>query len=160
MPSELRLLSGDSADANLVLTLLRCVAEHKELGENLLCPSAPLSGAPGQIWTSMGPSLMPILTHTDHRTVPALVWAVRDYVPQSLAPSETYFSPEKRSFATLVRSVRHKRARERLEEIKGNQVEGYETPNGMHDLLAAGSDMGFPHVQEETFRAGYEFFCK
>ncbi len=151
VPASNIVLSGDSAGANLAITLLRYLVEHVEVmplprAALLWSPWLGLAAAPETIDKS--PNHM-----TDYVTSALQAWGVGAYA-RSVPANHRYISPLGNEFAAKVPIFLQTGSAEvmhddhiqfvrAMEEIPGNQLETYEIKDAPHDVFAAGQILGF-----------------
>ncbi|KAI1331366.1 alpha/beta hydrolase fold-3 domain-containing protein [Xylariaceae sp. FL0255] len=158
-------VSGDSAGGNLVIMLLRYIAEH---GSELGIP-APRSAILVSPWVSPIKSLWPDITITsnpnynsDFLGVEFCRWGIKTYA-KVVDPADPYISPLGHPFATSVPIFVAIGAAEILEiddtawvgemrRVEGNEVEVYYEPDAPHDTILVGDRAGWRESSQEVAR--------
>lgn len=163
-------ISGDSAGANLAVSLLRYIGNGDS---NLPCPSAALLFSP---WLDLKSALDPAtLTRnknykTDYLPGNFPSWGAAAYISDSRDANDPYFSPLDHPFLTKTPlwiqvgglevlyddCVRFAEAMER----KGNKVELYVEPLANHDTLYVGNLTGFVAEAERAVKLAGEFLSR
>ena len=160
IPSSKIVLAGDSAGANLAITLLRYIADHPDL---LPAPRAALLWSP---WVDIAGSLDPksIDRNRNEKTdfIPGglVTWGAKTYTPKFMEASHPYISPLGNPFRTKtslwvsagsVEVLRDDDAK-LAEEMKGagNKVDYYEIPFALHDIFYNGQHLGWEKEAEEA----------
>ena len=169
IPASNIVLSGDSAGANLVIALLRYIADTNG---DLPDPSAALLWCP---WVNLAGNMKVYDSHRNSHMdyIPSvyLTWGIRYFVPPSMSTSHPYVSPLLHPFATktpLWVQVGEKEVlcddgqmfSERMTEVEGNKVAFYSAPNVTHDIILLGDKMGFEKEAEEAVHQAQLFLEK
>lgn len=176
IPPQRITLSGDSAGANLVVALLRHIANSAEA--NLLPnPSAALLWSP---WLDLKSALDEANINKDSRyktdfiTANFLSWGARVYIPSHMDPGGPYFTPADHPFETKTPLWIHlgglellhgeaMRFAEGMREIRRNKVDLYVEPFAPHDILSVGNLIGFSAEATRGVKLAGEFLvsnCK
>lgn len=170
IPPQRIILSGDSAGGNLVVALLRHIAQRDEA--NLLPkPSAALLWSP---WLDLKSALDEANINKDGRsmtdfiTANFLSWGARAYIPSHMDPGGPYFSPADHPFETETPLWIHLgglellyaevvRFAEGMRGITGNKVDLYIEPFAPHDILSVGNLIGFATEATRGVKLAGEF---
>ncbi|KAI9727128.1 MAG: hypothetical protein M1828_007329 [Chrysothrix sp. TS-e1954] len=173
IPSTRIFLSGDSAGGNLVLALLRYIAEEQTIGSDLL-PS-PAGAMLWSTWVDMSRDPRSFDYHvnacSDYVTPSLVAWGIREYVPDSESISGPYFSPLKHPFRTETKlfvqagtsEVQIDDIRDFTKEMKhvpGNRIRYHEIADGVHDVFASGGDLDFQPQAVDAVRQSIAFFSE
>lgn len=160
------ILSGDSAGAHLVISLLRYLADSHAL---LPSPSCALLWSP---WVDLSAHPQDIDHHqnskSDYVTSVFLEWGKRLFVPSSLPITHPYISPLGHPFATNVpiwiqvgqAEVLYNEGiqfMKNMSGISGNRIGLHEVPNAPHDIFAAGGTLGFEREWMEALASAEQF---
>ena len=154
------ILAGDSAGANLAITLLRYISDHPDL---LPTPPAALLWSP---WVDIADALDPKNMEknrnekTDFLPGNFAAWGAKTYTPKFMKASHPYISPLGNPFHTgtslwistgSLEVLRDNDAR-LAEEMKGagNKVDYYEIPFAPHDIFYNGQHLGWEREAEEA----------
>lgn len=173
IPPQRIVLSGDSSGGNLVVALLRHIANSDEA--NLLpSPAAALLWSP---WLDLKSALDEANTKKDSRYKTGIVaanilsWGARAYIPPHMDAGGLYFTPADHPFETRTPLWIHMgglevfyaevmRFAEGMREIRGNK---YVEPFAPHDIFAVGNLIGFATEAARGVKLAGEFvvsICK
>jgi acetyl esterase/lipase len=167
-PSKIA-VSGDSAGAHLVLSLLRYISEHEGL---LPPPAAAFLWSP---WVKMaGVTPETIDNHanisTDYLCGEFIMWGINTFVPPFMEKSHPYISPLGNPFKTKTPIWIHTGGCEVLydDDVQlanemqavGNEVELYVEPNASHDIWLVGNVTGFEAETVNATKMAGEFMKK
>ena len=146
------ILSGDSAGAHLVVSLLRYLSENKDL---LPAPSAALLWSS---WLDLVPHCGSIDSNrnfgTDYVSDPIVVWGTEGFVPEFMQRTDPYISHASHPFATEtpmwvgysggeVMEDQNVEFVKNMKQVDGNLVEMYVEPHTVHGIISIGNLSGF-----------------
>ncbi|KAI9725620.1 MAG: hypothetical protein M1828_002905 [Chrysothrix sp. TS-e1954] len=172
VPAAQIILSGDSSGANIVIALLRFIAEQRAEGEakeQLPCPASAMLWSP---WVDMSRNISPESHYRnaaiDFLPANLLAWGAHEYLPDLSLSSDPYFSPAKHPFRTESRLFVQAGSSEvmiddierfcmEMKRVPGNCVELLVVPNGVHDIFGAGNTLGFAEQAIDGVKAAKEF---
>lgn len=166
IPASDIVISGDSAGGNLVIAMLRYLAEHEPMIPE---PRAALLWSP---W--LNPAVEPEAldrhrnSKTDYLGSGLARWAVSSYTPPGVSPGHPYISPLGNEFATKVPIFvqtgtleilydDHVQFAKAMKEVPGNRVELFEIADAPHDTFAAGLLLGFVKEAEHAADVAAKF---
>ena len=167
LPSQI-ILSGDSAGAHLVISLLRYLTDTEV---NLPNPSAALLWSP---WVNLAATPLYIDIHrnskSDYITSTFLEWGKRCFVPSSSGMSldHPYISPLNHPFYTKTPIWIHGGEAEvfydntmafakNMRNVPGNEVGIYTTSRAPHDIFAAAGSLRFEKEWMEALTLAKQF---
>ncbi|KAI0517159.1 alpha/beta hydrolase fold-3 domain-containing protein [Xylaria bambusicola] len=170
IPASNITISGDSAGGNLVIGLLRYLAEY---GAELNIPQ-PKSAVILCPWAAPAKSLWPefVVTsnpnfRTDYLGIELCRWGAATYI-RDVPPEHPYITPLGHPFKTSVPMLVTFGSAEilvidglewvkEMERVEGNEIETYIEPDAPHDTLLVGHILGFEESSAEVARKMGEF---
>ena len=167
IPASHIIIAGDSAGANLVIGLLRYIAEYPD---KLPHPRAALLGSPWlDIFSSRDPSSLDKHRNASTDYIPGILaaWGAHEYVPSHMDAASPYISPLNHPFYTetplwvcvgglevlyddVVKFVDNMKA-------KRNTVKLHIEPFASHSFLSAGIVTGFRREAENAVKLAAEW---
>jgi len=168
IPASSIVVSGDSAGGNLVIALLRYLADHKGL---MPSPAAVLLWSPWVNLTRCKEDGYVEINHnysTDYLTSPLVLWGARTFIPDFMDPENGYISPYNAPFATEtplwvqccgleVLRDEDEHFAEVMRGVPGNKVGFHEEPDAPHDILQVGNILGMEEKAENVVKLARKF---
>jgi acetyl esterase/lipase len=153
IPASNIIISGDSAGGNIAVTLLRYMAEEKNLLPN---PGGCTLWSPSIDLATQNPSGIDLHRNynTDYLSGFTLQWGIELYVPKSMDVTGPWFSPLRHTFATEVPIWMMTGTAEvltdtivdfagRMRNVEGNKIGLHEVKDAPHDIFLVGDRMGW-----------------
>jgi acetyl esterase/lipase len=147
------IISGDSAGGSIAVSLLRYIAEEKDL---LPIPGGCALWSPSIDPATQNPSGIDLHRNynTDYLSGFTLVWGIELYIPKSTDVTGRWFSPLRHPFATPVPIWMMTGSAEvltdtivdfagRMKSVEGNKIGLHEVKNAPHDIFLVGDRMGW-----------------
>ncbi|PYH73805.1 alpha/beta-hydrolase [Aspergillus vadensis CBS 113365] len=167
-------LSGDSAVGNLVLSMIRYLAEEKEKGTGVLpLPAAALLWSPWLDLTENGARKVDRHPRrwVDYLSGTLLDWGIRRVTPEGWKRGHRFLSPLGNGFRTLGMPIFLQAGTEEVffedqvafvEEMRalGNDIEICEVKDAPHDIFGAGNVLGFEKEAEEAMERARTYVNK
>ena len=167
IPASHIIIAGDSAGANLVIGLLRYIAEYPD---KLPHPRIALLGSPWlDLFSARDPNSLDKHRNASTDYIPGILaaWGAHEYVPSHMDAASPYISPLNHPFYTKTSLWVCLGALEVLYDdgvkfvdnmkAKGNRVKLHVEPFASHSFLSAGIIVGFHREADKAVKLAAEW---